>query len=91
MLPNFTAPQCDFTEFYRSPVRFYRILPLSSALLLLPNAILPNFTAPQRDFTEFYPLSPVRFTISGAGCVAAGLVASAALVAAGGLIVYVHE
>ena len=47
-----------------------------------------DFTAPQRDFTEFTPL---WFTISGAGCVAAGLVASAALVAAGGLIVYVPE
>ena len=33
--------------FYRSPARFYRILPL-------PRAILLNFTAPQCDFTEFY-------------------------------------
>ena len=33
----------------------------------------------------------MRFTISGAGCVAAGFVASAALVAAAGLTVHVHE
>ena len=54
ILPSFTAPQRVFTEFYRSPERFYRILPLPSAIL--PNFTAPqrNFTAPQRDFTELY-------------------------------------
>ena len=46
-LPNFTAPQSDFTEFYRSPDDQNRSVQLPSAILL-------SFTAPQHDFTEFY-------------------------------------